>query len=318
MTIPVLISTYTRIDHLKQTINALLKNELAKETVVYIYSDGARVGDEKKVESVRQYLSSVTGFSALHVVVREQNMGANANQINAMKELLDRYGAVITMEDDIVVAPGFLQYMNMALEKYKTDQKVFSISAYCPPIQIRKDYPYDAFFIRRFNGWGAGWWKDRFDSMRYITLSEFEKFSSDKKATRSFTRAGGRDMLVMLKRVAHGELDAGDVRCMYTQFLKDQYTLYPTQSLVQNIGFDGTGVHCGSMNLFEVTLSDKTSFRLPSQVFVDQRIVKAYRNFRNNLFQPPSYTSRVIWKVRGKLGRLIRICAHYFKTSANR
>jgi Glycosyl transferase family 2 len=301
VTFPLLISTYARIDHLHRTINALLKNDLARETAVFVYSDAPRAGDEEKIEAVRRYLAMVRGFSAFHVVAREHNMGANANQVAAIDELLNRFGSLIVMEDDIIVAPGFLQYMNTALEKYKFDRKVFSVSAYCPPISIPEDYQFDVFFLRRFNGWGVGWWKDRFDSIHHITREEFDKFAANRLLSRSFTKAGGLDMLTMLRRVAYGEIDAGDVRCMYTQFLNDQYTLYPTKSLVLNIGSDGTGVHCGETDKFDVTLSDKTTFRFPDEVIVDPRIVEANLAFRDG-----SFFERLCMRVVGRTRRAVK------------
>lgn len=280
MLAPVMITAYTRLTHLQRAIEALRKNELADETTVFVYLDGPRLGDVEKVDAVRRYLGTVSGFAAFHVVARQQNMGAHENAKCANYEVLERYGKLIRMEDDIVTAPGFLKYMNLALEKYRSDNKVFSISAYCPPVNTPADYPYDAFFIRRFSGWGCGIWRDRLDRVyKQITPEEFKRFAANKELSGAFVEAGGKDMLMMLKAVAHGRLDAGDVVAMYTQFLEDQYTLYPTQSLVQNIGMDGTGVHCDDTDYFDAPLSSKTSFCLPDRLIVDPRIVELHRQY---------------------------------------
>lgn len=317
MLAPVMITTYSRLHHLQRALEALKKNELADETTVYVYLDGPRSGDEEKVDAVRKYLKTVTGFGAFHVVARQQNLGAHENAKQANYEVLDKHGSMIRMEDDIVTAQGFLRFMNLALAKYKDDRNVFSISGYCPPIKIPDDYKNDVFFIRRFNGWGCGLWRDRLDdAYRQITPDEFDKFSANKKLSASFVKGGGKDMLVMLEAVAYGRLDAGDVVGMYNQFIKDQYTLYPTKSLVQNIGFDGSGVHCGATNRFEVILSDKTSFNFPDKVLVDQRIINANLKFRNSLYPKPSYVKRMVSRIRGILGRLRRKCMDYFKSTA--
>jgi len=280
-------------------MNALLKNDLAGETPVFVYSDAARCGDEAKVEAVRAYLATVRGFSEFYIVARDHNMGSVPNGVSAVSEVAEKYGVVISIEDDVVTAPGFLRYMNSALEKYRFDYRVFSVSGYCPPIPIPKNYPYDAFFIRRFNGWGVGEWKDRRDSVCQITPEEFSRFAANRSLSRSFTKAGGKDMLIMLEHVANGRLDAAyDVRCMYTQFMKDQYTVYPTQSLILNIGFDGTGMHCGKTDRFDVALSNKTAFSFPKEVFVDERIVKANRKFRAG----PGYAKKLMMKARRLMG----------------
>ncbi len=285
MLAPVMITTYSRITHLQRTIEALLKNDLAEETTVFVYLDGPRPGDEEKVEAVRRYLATISGFAAFHVVERQKNMGAHENAKCANYEIMDKYGALIRMEDDIVTAPGFLRFMNQALVKYEGDHNVFSISGYCPPIKIPNNYQYDALVLQIFNGWGCGLWRDRLDDAYHqITPEEFKKFAANKKLSRAIVKAGRKDILTMLEAVAHGKLDAADVVSMYTQFLHGQYTLYPTQSLVQNIGMDGSGFHCGNTDYFEGALNRKTTFRLPDQLMVDRRIVKSHRKYWDHYY----------------------------------
>ena len=301
MPAPVMITTYTRIGHLQRTIEALLKNDLAKETSVFVYVDGPLPGDEEKVSAIISFLAMVSGFAALNVIVRPQNLGAHENAKRANYEVLDKYGSMIRMEDDNVTAPGFLRFMNLALTKYKEDSNVFSITGYCPPIMIPNDYRYDAFFLKRFMGWGCGLWRDRLDDAYHqITSEEFKEFTANKQLSRAFIEGGGKDMLNMLEAVADGRLDAADVVAMYTQFLKDQYTLYPTQSLVQNIGMDATGVHCDDTDYFDVPLSNKTTFSLPDHLVVDPRIVMSNREFWNNrkYKNPQGIFRRVINKLK--------------------
>ena len=151
MRAPVVTTTYTRLDHLQRTMNALLKNDLAGETPVFVYSDAARCGDEAKVEAVRAYLATVRGFSEFYIVARDHNMGSVPNGVSAVSEVAEKYGVVISIEDDVVTAPGFLRYMNSALEKYRFDYRVFSVSGYCPPIPI----PKSALRIRKVVKFGA-------------------------------------------------------------------------------------------------------------------------------------------------------------------
>ena len=103
----------------------------------------------------------------------------------------------------------------------------------------------------------------------------------------------------MLKADAFGEIDAGDVKLMYAQFISDQYTIYPAKSLVQNIGHDGTGVHCGTTDKFDVALSDKTSFSFPKKIIIDRKIVRANYKFRSE----PGKARRLLWKLRRLLGK---------------
>ena len=120
-------------------------------------------------------------------------------------------------------------------------------------------------------------------------------------------------MLAMLESVANGKLEAADVIAWYMQFLKNQYTLFPTQSLAKNIGMDGSGVHCGVTDFFDVQLSDKATFRLPDQLIVDQRIIKSHRKFWNAYLDrnKPGILNRLIIRPIGLLLRLpVRVMRH--------
>lgn len=278
---PIGISTYSRINHLKQTIEALQKNTLAKESELYIFSDAPREGDEEIVAKVRRYIRTVDGFKKVHIVEREVN-GRVSNNRGGMKQLLDQYGKMIFLEDDIVTAPGFLCFMNNALEFYKDNENIISISGYAPPIHnYNEKSSIDMYLLPRFCAWGFG-----------MTLENFKKYQrpinkNEYKAIKNKTKVlsvGGIDVLNMIQKEVNGELDAGDVRIMYQQAIHNKYTLYPIKSLVQNIGHDGTGVHCGLTNKFEhKKLWSKTdNFKFIKNIQPDQRIIKANYKFRNN------------------------------------
>ena len=312
---PIGVSTYVRLQHLQKIIAALQENTLAQQSELYVFSDAPKAGDELRVAEVRNYLRSVDGFRKVHIIERERNSRIENNR-GGMRMLLDRFGKMIFLEEDIVTMPGFLTYMNQALDKYEGDDRIFSVVGYCPPIRIPADYRHDVFFLRRFSAWGFGIWKNRYDSNKYITPEIYEKFAANKKRVSEFVREGGKDMMIMLKAEAYGQIDAWDVKAMYTQFLNNQYTIYPTQSLTQNIGHDGTGVHCGNTDMFNVALSDKSTFLLPDDVVIDKRIVKANRKFRASL----SDERNLIQKIQGFAVKWLglRVCKRYLKSYASR
>ena len=289
---PIGVSTYVRLEHLQQNIAALQKNSLAEQSELFVFSDAPSPGDEARVAAVRSYLRTVDGFKNVCIVERKKNSRTKNNR-GGLSLLLNRYGKVIFLEEDVVATPGFLRFMNQALDKYEKNKKVFSVAGYCPPIEIPADYPHDVFFLKRCSAWGLGIWKDRFDSIRYITPDEYEQFSADSNRVREFVNGGGEDLMVMLKADAYGKIDAGDVKAMYAQFLSDQYTVYPRKSLTSNMGFDGSGTYCFSTTRFNVALSDQFSFSLPDDVVVDQRIVESNRKFR----AVPGYASRLMEKL---------------------
>jgi len=276
---PIGVSTYSRLHHLKQTIEALQKNTLAKASELYIFSDAPKLGDEEKVKKVRSYIHTIDGFKTVNIVERATNSRLN-NSRGGMRELLDKYGRIIFMEDDNVTAPGFLQFMNESLNVYEKDKRIFTITGYSPPIDIPVDYGGDVFILRRASGWGFGIWNDRYKKISYLDNDEVQDRFSINNEVEELSKYG-EDLLNMILLDAAGKMDALDVKIFYYQFLNEKYTIYPRKSLVRNIGFDGSGIHCGKTNKFDVDLWDKYEFKINGNVKLDDRIIKSNYRFRN-------------------------------------
>ncbi len=125
---PIVLFTYNRLQHTKQTVEALQRNELAKESYLFVFSDGAKKDfDAQKVEEVRKYLKTINGFKNVTVIEREKNWGLANNIIDGVTQIVNEYGKIIVLEDDLVTSPGFLKYMNEALDMYADEERVASI-----------------------------------------------------------------------------------------------------------------------------------------------------------------------------------------------
>jgi len=71
--------------------------------------------------------------------------------------VVNKYGKVIVLEDDIVTSPFFLRFMNNALEFYEKEEKVWHISGYMFPINTTGLN--DTFFTKGMFCWGWGTWE---------------------------------------------------------------------------------------------------------------------------------------------------------------
>ena len=120
---PIIIFTYNRPWHTQQTITALKENALATGSELFIYSDGAKGENERrKVEDVRDYLKTISGFKQVTIFEREKNYGLARNIIEGVTEVVNQSGKVIVLEDDIVVNLNFLTFMKQSsgfLREYK-------------------------------------------------------------------------------------------------------------------------------------------------------------------------------------------------------
>ena len=153
---PILLFVYNRLTHTQRCVEALLKNPLASESELFIYSDEAKDDTQKEtVNEVRKYIHTVNGFKNITIIERNENWGLARSIIDGVSTQVNRYGKVIVLEDDLVVAPHFLQFMNDALEAYKDEPKVGHIQA-CDFTQD-PTLP-DTFLIKWTGSWGWGTW----------------------------------------------------------------------------------------------------------------------------------------------------------------
>ena len=87
---PVVLFPYNLPRHSRQTIEALQNNELASESELVIYSDGAITEkDEKSVNDVREFLRGLDGFKSIEIVEREKNWGLTNSIINSVSEVIE-------------------------------------------------------------------------------------------------------------------------------------------------------------------------------------------------------------------------------------
>jgi hypothetical protein len=224
-----------------------LKNSLASESSLFIYADGAKDSTQQEaVNEVRNYIRSIQGFKQITLMERSENWGLARNIINGVTTQVNRYGKVIVLEDDLVVAPYFLQFMNDALEVYKNEPRVGHIQA----CDFTQDSSLPATFLIKWTGsWGwATWdraWK-HFNPNGNELLQELE----ERKLTHVFDFNGKYGFTRMLRRQIEGKNNSWAIRWNASLFLKDILSLNVGRSLVQNEGFDGSGTNCGGGGLY--------------------------------------------------------------------
>lgn len=249
---PIVLFVYNRFWHTQQTIDALKNNELAKQSDFIIYSDAAKNEQTAtKVQEVRDYIKTIQGFNSVKIIEREKNWGLANSIIDGVTTVVNQYGRVIVMEDDLVTSPYFLRYMNEALEKFSQDDRIISIHGYVYP--VKKSLP-EAFFLPGADCWGWATWKrgwDIFNPDGEYLLQQLK----EKHLINNFDYNGSLKYSKMLEDQIKGKNDSWAVRWYASAFLVDKLTLYPGRSLVHNIGNDDSGTHCANNTLYDVRMS---------------------------------------------------------------
>lgn len=248
---PILLFVYNRPQHVRNSVQSLLSNDLAKDSELYIFSDAAKDEAAKPlVDEVRTFIHSISGFKQIHFVEREENWGLARNIIDGVTRLVNEYGRVIVLEDDLITAPYFLRFMNDALETYNDEEKVGHIQA----CDFTKDPSLPDTFLIKFTGsWGWATWKrawKHFNPNGQELLDEMLR----RKLNRQFDFNGKYGFTRMLRRQIEGKNNSWAIRWNASLFLADILSLNVGKSLIQNEGFDGSGTNCGSGNLYDSNL----------------------------------------------------------------
>ena len=249
---PITVFVYNRPWHIRQTIEALKKNKLTKKSELFIFSDGPKdENDRKKVEEVRKYLREITGFKKITIIERRENLGLANSVIAGVTEVVNKYGRIIILEDDLLTSPYFLKFMNEGLNFYENENKIISIHGFIYPVKF--DLP-DTFFIRGADCWGWATWKrgwDLFESDGKKLLVELKK----RKLTHKFDLGGSYPYTKMLIDQVNRKNDSWAIRLYASAFLKDKLTVHPGKSLIFHNGNDESGTHFGKTDKLDVELS---------------------------------------------------------------
>nr|WP_320166838.1 methyltransferase domain-containing protein [uncultured Methylophaga sp.] len=244
---PIILFVYNRPWHTKQTVEALQKNSLAAGSELFIYSDAAKSESAKKdVDEVRGYIRTITGFKKLTIIEREKNWGLADSIIDGVTDVINRFGRIIVLEDDIVTSPYFLQFMNDALGFYQNEKNVWHISGWNYPIP--SDGIHDVFLSRLMSCWGWATWADRW--MFYEKNSDSIIASFKKEDINAFNIDGEANFFEQVVQNKKGTINTWAIFWYAVIFQNNGLCLSPVTSYVLNIGLDGSGENCATTDVY--------------------------------------------------------------------
>ena len=263
---PIVLFTYNRLDHTQKTVEALKKNIYAKDSNLIIYSDAAKTSESiEMVAQVRKYLYTIKGFKAVEIIERHENWGLARNIIDGVTKIVNEYGKIIVLEDDIITSKYFLKYMNDALEIYKHEKQVIQISGYMYPME-KTELP-EVFFMDRPDCWGWATWKHQWSLFERDPKKLMKQFT--KKDIYEFNCSGTFDFWKQVVDNYEGRLYTWAVFFQAVSFKNKKLTLYPKISLTHNIGTDASGENCELTNRFDAIISEEAVVKYPLDIYCD-------------------------------------------------
>lgn len=260
---PIALFVYNRPQHTQRTVKFLQQNLLAADSRLYIFSDGPKTQvDEEKVREVREYLKTIDGFKSVNIVESKTNKGLANAIIEGVTQLNETYGQVIVFEDDLITSPHTLTYFNEALNRYRNEERVMHIGAYM--YHLKDENLPESFFYRAASSWGWATWQrawQHFEPNIDTLMAQF-----DKKKKHDFSIEGTMNFWKQMNEFKKGKNNSWAIRWYASIFLKSGLTLNPSHSLVNNIGHDGSGVHSGISEIYNVIINPRPITYFPDHI----------------------------------------------------
>lgn len=302
---PIVLFVYNRPSHTRQTIEALLKNPEAKDSLLYIFADGPKENAsdsmKQRIKDLRQYIHTISGFKDIVIEESEINKGLAKSIIYGVTKVINRHGRIVVIEDDVVTSSHFLHYINQSLELYKDDNDVICINGASffnnAPISEHTYFQYGA----DCQGWAT--WKRGWDVFNPNGTELLNKIVANKQYLYELTYNNTYDYINMLKGTIEGKIDSWAIKWLCSAIVNRKLCLYPSKSLVQNVGFDSEATNTkGSRSDYEreyiSIIADETTSDFPKIDIKDNQIMRKVLEEKYRRLLHPKIFRRIICKLK--------------------
>lgn len=304
---PIVLFAYNRPLHVEQVLESLAKNTLAKNSLLYVFSDGskqnAKNDDIENIRRVRDIVNKKKWCGKVIHIQRENNFGLAKSIIEGVTQVINKHGKVIVLEDDIITSENFLSYMNEALNTYKDSKQVFGVSGYKYPTAIEIDA--FTYFLPIACSWSYATWQDRWEKVNFDGKVLLHKINA--KGLKKQMNFGNYPFYQMLVDYIEGKNDSWAIRFYAAMIIHSGLFLYPNLSLVENIGFDGTGVHCETDGFFDTINLSKGKIQVEKkEVKLNSNIVKIFKRSFRERFKEQNTAEKATTKLNSLVKNIIK------------
>lgn len=273
MSVPAVLVVYNRPAHTRRVIESL-RPHCPQD--VFVFCDGPKDGASTKAVDVTRAELERIDWTEPVIVKRKKNAGLANSIVLAVDTILSDYDSMILLEDDCVVGPHFFTFMHDCLARYENNKSIVGVTGYTVPVPeaLRAGYPYDAYFLPRPGSWGWATWADRwawYERDFAVGLARARRDNID-------LTIAGKDLPGMIQAMIDGKLDAWTPGWVLATARHGLFA-YPTCSHVQNVGFDGTGVHCGASTRYDTPMATEAPSRYPAELAIDATMLENFRRY---------------------------------------
>ena len=254
---------YNRSRHTKQVLKSLSLCKNFAKFRLYIFSDNFNASNKNDKVEVNLVRSEILKFKKknknIFIKFSKTNLGLYKNLIRGVSYVLSKYSSAIVLEDDLVFDENFLNFMYISLQRFRNKKNILQISGYSYPINCNSS---DTYFLNLTSCWGWATWSDRwrsflkFSKNKHLMLQEYKNIQNDYNKKNDFNVNGSYNYLKMLKKQMTSQFNSWGILFYLFSFHKKFLNLFPPFTLVENRGFDGSGSHKSTSNVFNKVVSE--------------------------------------------------------------
>lgn len=273
---PLILFLYNRPGHTAKTLAAIANMSQIEQTDLYIFADGpkedATENTRREISTVREQARNFSASKSIRVILAKENKGLAKSVIEGIDQVFKMHESVIVLEDDLTPGKHFLVFMNNALSAYQTENEVMQVSGYDFPVK-KGDFSREPYFSSLTTTWGWGTWKRAWEQIDF-TCPGFSALKTDQELAKRFDVNNGYAYSKMLLQQMEGKrgISSWGIRFYWNVFNANGKILYPGYPLVLNEGWDGSGTHGDSYELFPINDWDVNyiPMRFPLEIVENQ------------------------------------------------
>ncbi|MBR0256202.1 MAG: hypothetical protein IJQ58_00565, partial [Synergistaceae bacterium] len=155
-----------------------------------------------------------------------------------------------------------------------------------------------SFFSDRLAVWGWGTWQRSWKDYEYDAGKLLASLKSEGLAEKYDLGLKSKPRTSELEAQASGRINTWDYQVNASMFLHGRLVLNPSRTLTNNIGFDGTGVHCGTADndTINTSLAEEYEPLTKIPVEIDTRLHEVYRQHLE--YSGLHRWQKALWKLR--------------------
>ena len=261
--ISIVLFAYNRPSHLRRVLIAL-ENRGINE--VNLFVDGPKNNNDKIIQKeIKQtFRNNKFNFKMKKkIFFSKKNKGLANSIINGITYVAKKSEYIIILEDDCIPREGFFKFIEKNIKNLKDRKDIAGICGYQIP-ELHKKFLLNknlkTIVLKYFIPWG--WCVS---SKHWLKFMEYE--TNNKRVKDG--------ILNKIKKIVKNEKKIWSYNFIKYNYLNQLSYLYPSKSLVKNIGFDGSGINSKITDIFTTSFSN--SKKIETNIINNNQYIKLQR-----------------------------------------